>query len=325
MFSKNFLLGAFLASTAFAADATNTTDYATTPSPSDDYEGSSVKLPSFTNMKGLGIDAAGNLYISGYKKASGVGKVAPDGKVSAFKYAGKQVFNIRSDKDAKFYLADPSNKRIHVVSQNSTNIGIRCRATNSVLGNGMVGPVDLVLGKDETVYFTAYNQKQNTGGIFACKKGETVAKKLYTGGAIYGIDLDPQEKFVYFTETTSKSKRIKKIAVEKLMAGNNKQCNTVYKFSEEVLGKGGELTTLRFDTSGIVYVAIQGSGSIAIFDSSAPVQDDNVDVLLLDESLANPKALEISQGYLHIVGDSFYEKIALDESVKGRQETFIAK
>ncbi|KAJ3214483.1 hypothetical protein HDU67_001615 [Dinochytrium kinnereticum] len=303
--------------------------------------------PGFAaGTEGAGIDRQGNIYGVNFADiavtkpqgtVTAIGRIQPeDGATSLFanliskNYRGKMVVNgIRFTPSGDAYIADAGN---HVVLRvpkggKGEDASIVCDfETIRTAGAGI--PNDLVVAKDGTIYVSGANFEKNTGGIYKCDPKTSVVSKVYEGRRTNGIDLDPQQQWLYFTEGGDKEEWIMRINLSRGSGGS------VYTFQNSTLpfGYAADLDGIRFDVQGNLYVTLNGAGAIGILDVKSSYT--NLEVVKLEGKMSNPSNLEIGEKggvpTVFVLGGNFVDgaptvrgMVAFPAKAPGRQISFL--
>ncbi|KAI8844159.1 hypothetical protein BC829DRAFT_286967 [Chytridium lagenaria] len=333
---------------AMTASMSLTSDVCSAVIPVINPEFISFKGPGFSgNIEAAGIDSRGFIYGVDYADpsttSSGVttiGKINPnDGSTSLFSnlasanYRGTMLVNgIRFTPSGDAFVADPGNRVVLRIPNGSAPNAVPqivCDFEHiRVAGAGI--PNDLVVAKDGTIYVSGANFASNTGGIYRCNPNTGVVSKLYEGRRTNGIDLDVNQRYLYFTDAGDREESISRIAI----SGNGSP-ELVFTFPLTMLPPEADLDGIRFDVDGNLYVTLNGAGRVAILDTtSVPVSADKVQYVGLEGKMSNPTNLEIGvrdgRPAVYVLGKSFVDgqpkttgMISFPARAEGRQLTFL--
>ncbi|KAJ3112288.1 hypothetical protein HDU96_004732 [Phlyctochytrium bullatum] len=347
------ILSIALAAVSFVATATALP--AANPGPSR-----AALIPSFIpftgrgfagSTEGAGIDSSGDIYGVNFNSSvapqpkgtvTTVGIIQEPGRTGDFidlrnfNTRGKMLLNgIRFDQQGNMFIADAGN---HVVfkypkGQPVSSTQVVCDFENIRVAEGGV-PNDLVIASDGTIYVSGMNYGANTGGIYSCNPTTKEVKKLYEGKRTNGIDLDPSQNYLYFTEGGAEDEWINRISLAHPTAPPTR----IYTFPTSILpsGSAADLDGIRFDRSGNLYVALNGAGKVGILYKAAQGPTNDMVVVGFEKYITNPSNLEIGfrngEPTVFVLGSKFVDgnpvapgMVVFNALDVGRQIAFLRK
>lgn len=198
-------------------------------------------------IEGPAVDKNGNLYAVNFLKAGTIGKVTPTGEATLWMELpqGSVSSAIRFNTKGEMLVADYKLHRILKMDLSSKQI--------TFLGTSLElqQPNDFTVSRSGSLFLSDPSwQSPQKGGIWLVENGKF--KKLATNlKAVNGIDLSPDEKKLYFTESIQGG--LWAFDVKRNTLRNKK---LLYQF------KSDTVDGLRVDQRGTIYVARIGEGKI---------------------------------------------------------------
>jgi sugar lactone lactonase YvrE len=200
-------------------------------------------------IEGPGCDADGNVYAVSFRTRQTIGKVAPDGKASAYvelpnKGAGNGIV---FDHKGLMYVADyithsvlridPATKKIEVFAHEAS----------------MHQPNDLAIAPDDTIYASDPDWSgKHKGQIWKVDRAGKIARVAADLGTVNGIDVSPDGKTLFINE--SEQQTVSSFPINK--DGTLGPQRELIKFAQH--GTDG----MRCDVDGNLYVTRHGHGTV---------------------------------------------------------------
>jgi sugar lactone lactonase YvrE len=204
---------------------------------------------SFTKgIEGPAVDADGNVYAVNFARQQTIGKVSPDGTGEVWlTLPGASIANgIRFGSDGQMYLADYVEHTIYKVDPLTRALSIHAREPR------MSQPNDIAITRDDVLYASDPNWKDNTGRVWRIDTDGTVTLALGTMGTANGIEVSPDGKTLYVNESVQRNLWAYTIAADGSLA--NKRL--LIRFDD--FGMDG----MRVDVDGNLYVTRYGKGTV---------------------------------------------------------------
>ncbi|MGK5081479.1 SMP-30/gluconolactonase/LRE family protein [Janthinobacterium sp. HLX7-2] len=204
---------------------------------------------SFTKgIEGPAVDAEGNIYAVNFARQQTIGKVRPDGSGEVWlSLPGTSIANgIRFGSRGQMYLADYMEHTIYLVDPATRALTIHARDAR------MTQPNDIAITKDDVLYASDPNWKENTGRVWRIAQDGTVSLALDTMGTANGIEVSPDGKTLYVNESVQRNIWAYTIEADGSLTGKR----LLIKFDD--FGMDG----MRVDVDGNLYVTRYGKGSV---------------------------------------------------------------
>lgn len=207
-------------------------------------------------IEGPAWSPSGDLLVVNFKKPGTIGRVDANGKVSLFLElpSGSVSSGLRFGAMGDLWIADYKAHTIYRLKQGEAKPSVFVREPR------MSQPNDLVLMRDGSIWATDPNWKKRSGRIWRISpdgKAEIAVDKL---GTVNGIDLSPDEKLLYVSDSNGRSVWSFAISGEKL-----KSRKLVKRFND------ASVDGLKTDREGNIYVARIEKGQIAKLSPSGQV------------------------------------------------------
>jgi sugar lactone lactonase YvrE len=217
-------------------------------------------------IEGPAVDKAGTLFVVGFKEkaTSGqerrtIGKVSPGAKKSVL-FArlpeGSAASGIRFDDIGRMYVTDYKQHKVFVFEPGQTTASEYVRKTFDQ-------PNDLAVAADGTLYASDPKRSQLTGRVWRIARGSDgkgraeVLSSSRQMGVTNGIDLSPDGKILYVSESTTNQ-------VWAYTFDGGKLVSTGRPLQEFKNAGRAELDGLRTDADGRIFVAFNGKGTVAM-------------------------------------------------------------
>lgn len=204
---------------------------------------------SFTKgIEGPAVDADGNIYAVNFARQQTIGKVSPGGTGEVYlTLPGTSIANgIRFGSRGQMYLADYMEHTIYLVDPATRALTIHAREPR------MTQPNDIAITKDDVLYASDPNWKENTGRVWRIAADGTVTLALDTMGTANGIEVSPDGKILYVNESVQRNIWMYDIAADGSLSGKR----LLIKFDD--FGMDG----MRVDVDGNLYVTRYGKGTV---------------------------------------------------------------
>ncbi|QOZ36485.1 SMP-30/gluconolactonase/LRE family protein [Bradyrhizobium sp. CCBAU 53421] len=215
-------------------------------------------------IEGPAVDRDGNLFVVNFGKQGTIGKLAP-GSASSKKYLdlpeGSVGNSIRFSRDGTMFVADYKKHNILQIKQGSLQSEVYFHA------DAMSQPNDMTIARDGTIYASDPNWKARSGRIWRIAKAAdgSVQGQVMTAarsmGTTNGIDLSPDEKTLYVSESSSGQIWAYDVRGNELMSAR-----TLKTFQADTVDG------LRTDTAGRLLVARIQKGKIAVMQPDGALQ-----------------------------------------------------
>jgi len=157
---------------------------------------------SFTaGIEGPACDAAGNLYLVAFKKATDIAKITPDGKAEVWvELPGKSTGNgIVFDKKGMMYVADYAEHNILRIDPKTKKIEVFAHDAS------MNQPNDVAIAPNGTLYASDPNWAKETGQLWKIATDGKMTKIATDMGTTNGIDVSPDGKTLYVNESVQRN------------------------------------------------------------------------------------------------------------------------
>lgn len=205
---------------------------------------------SFTEgIEGPACDREGYLYAVNYGIQGTIGRVHPDGTSEVWLVLpeGSVASGIRFNTDGDMFIADYALHRIYRV-----NAGTR-EAVIWVEEPRMHQPNDLAIMSDGTLFASDPNWADGTGQVWRIDNRGRAQLAASGLGTVNGIEVDPQEQYLYISETIQRAVWRFRLDRERRLHGKER----FHQFDDHLLDG------MRCDMQGNLYVTRYGKGTIA--------------------------------------------------------------
>jgi len=224
-------------------------------------------------IEGPTVDAAGNLYVVSFRNRESIGRLKPGAAhfdlfitlQPTGEPPGSRASGLRVDREGRIYVANFNKKRVLVIDP--VQAGQPSVAKVYFASSQFHQPNDLALATDGTLYASDPLFSAGTGQVWRIARNAdgTVSGQIMTHqrpggkmGVTNGIDLSPDGKTLYVSESPTRE-----IWSYRIDGTNLADAQQLMKFTGPT---GPELDGLRTDVDGKIYVARNGSKSIAVID-----------------------------------------------------------
>jgi signal peptidase len=216
-----------------------------------------------SGIEGPAVDGSGSLYVVNHQRQGTIGKLSPGAAASelfAELPAGSVGNGIRFDRDGRMYVADYKNHNVFVFErgQKEPRVYFHSDQFNQ--------PNDLAIAADGTLYASDPNWRRRDGQVWRITRaadgtgrGEIMSSSRKMG-TTNGIDLDPEGKTLYVSESETRELWAYRLDAEKLLAPR-----LVRKFAD--FGLDG----LRTDIDGLLFVTRILKGTLAVLSPSGDI------------------------------------------------------
>jgi signal peptidase len=228
-------------------------------------------------IEGPAVDASGNLYVVNFQQSGNIGRLAAGGSQSELFTSlpvGSIGNGIRFDRQGRMYVADFKKHKVWVIASGETTPHLYFHSDR------FNQPNDLAIAADGTLYASDPRFASPAGGQIwritrgADGKGQgevmSSARRL---GVTNGIDLSPDGKTLYVSESNSRQVWAYRLEGNKLL-----DPRLVKGFSDF------EVDGLRTDVDGRIYLARLSAGKIAVISPGGSLERE---VLLLGKQPTN--------------------------------------
>ncbi len=192
----------------------------------------------------------GSLYVVNYQKEGTIGIVDSLGRSSLFCTLpqGSIGNGIRFDKGWNMYIADYRGHNILLMHSGEKNITVYAHDST------MSGPNDIAITSNGILFASAPDWDKSTGSIYRIASEGNMIKVDSALGTTNGIEVSPEDKFLYVNESVQK-----KIWRYQIDTAGNISGKTLF-FSFPDFGLDG----MRCDITGNLYVCRYDKGTVAI-------------------------------------------------------------
>ena len=204
---------------------------------------------SFTKgIEGPAVDADGNIYAVNFARQQTIGKVRPDGSGEVWlTLPGTSIANgIRFGSRGQMYLADYMEHTIYLVDPATRALTIHAREPR------MTQPNDIAITRDDVLYASDPNWKENTGRVWRIARDGTVTLALDIMGTANGIEVSPDGKILYVNESVQRNIWAYDIGADGSLSGKR----LFQRFDD--FGMDG----MRVDVDGNLYVTRYSKGTV---------------------------------------------------------------
>jgi gluconolactonase len=200
-------------------------------------------------IEGPAVDPKGNLYVVNFGKKGTIGIIRPNQAPQLWLTLpeGSVGNSIRFNKDGRMFVADYKEHKVFSIDIVSKKIELLFQKKE------MNQPNDMAISSKNVIYLSDPNWRQHKKGCIWIYKDGKVQKAADRLAAVNGIDLNPAESNVYFSESISGSIFSMEIKTDALQ---NKKL--FYKFEPDTVDG------IRFDSSGNLFVARILKGKIDV-------------------------------------------------------------
>jgi sugar lactone lactonase YvrE len=211
------------------------------------------------HIEGPAVDAAGNLYVCNFASDGMVarlrpGSVVPESFVSL--PHGSVPNGMRFDKNGRMFLADYKGHTIFVVEPGARVAAAYFRSAQ------FHQPNDLAVSSEGTLFASDPDFRGHSGRIWRVSKGPdgrargAIMEADRSMGATNGLDLSPDEKTLYVSESDTREVWAYTVNSDRLSSPR-----LMHRFEGP---RAEELDGLRTDVDGRIFVARPGAGAVAI-------------------------------------------------------------
>ncbi len=161
-----------------------------------------TEIGGFTpGIEGPNCDAAGNVYVVNFKDQQTIGKVTPDGKAEVWlTLPGKSTGNgIVFDQAGMIYIADYVEHNVWQVDPKDKSLKVYAH------DDRMNQPNDLAIAPNGTLYASDPNWKEGTGQLWRIDVGGKVVRLAEGMGTTNGIEVSPDGKTLYVSESAQRN------------------------------------------------------------------------------------------------------------------------
>lgn len=208
-------------------------------------------------IEGPATDASGNIYAVNFKEKGTIGVVSPDGKSQLYVTLpeGSTGNGIRINNQGHLLIADYTGHNILKIDQKEKHIAV-------FMHNPMMNqPNDLAIMKNQTLFLSDPNWKENTGNLWRVSPTGDVVLVESNMGTTNGIEVSPDEKTLYVNESVQRN--VWAYDLNKSGEVSNKRILITF----EDHGMDG----MRCDVEGNLYITRHGKGSVVIVSPSGKV------------------------------------------------------
>jgi sugar lactone lactonase YvrE len=216
-----------------------------------------------SEIEGPAVDAAGNLFVVNLHRAGTIGELTPGASASrlfAVLPDGSIGSGIRFDRNQRMYVADYRRHNIFVFDPGADMPRLYFHSSE------FSQPNDLAMARDGTMFASDPDFARHTGRVWridrAANGGAAGApmRSARPMGEANGIDLSPDDKTLYVSETDTREVWAYRIDGNALT-----RPRLVVRFST------AKLDGLRTDRAGRLFVARPGNGTIALVSHDGKV------------------------------------------------------
>jgi sugar lactone lactonase YvrE len=215
-------------------------------------------------IEGPACDAQGNIYAVNYEREGTIGIVSPAGEARVLVElpSGSVGNGIRFGKDGSFFVADYPQHNVLHVDPSSLEVTVLAHEPR------MNQPNDLAIASDGTLYASDPNWGASTGQLWRIDRSGTTDLLAADLGTTNGIELSPDEKWLYVNESVQRGIWAYPI-LENRRLGERR---LVRQFEDH--GFDG----MRVDVEGNLYVTRYGKGTVVKLSPEGEILQE-IDVL----------------------------------------------
>ena len=190
----------------------------------------------------------GNIYAVNFQKEGAIGLVNPDGKGTLFMElpTGSIGNGIRFDQKGNMFIADYSGHKILKVAMKTKTISVY--AYDSTMNQ----PNDLALMKNGIIFCSDPNWKESIGNLWRINLDGTTSLLMDSLGTTNGIELSPDNKFLYVNESVQRN--VWRYEINEKGELLNKELFIHFEY--------GGLDGMKCDTTGNLYIARYDMGTV---------------------------------------------------------------
>lgn len=227
-------------------------------------------LPGYVKgIEGPAVDASGTLYVANFGPLGTIGKLAP-GATGAVQFAelpGGSIGNgIRIDRDGRMYVADFARHNIFMFELGGS--GAPRRSLYFESNRSPAGPAkqpnDLAIAADGTLYASDPDFRGRSGRIWRITRaadgtgrGEVMTSDRASTGVTNGIDLSPDGRLLYVSESATRE-----LWSYRLDGTHLREPRLLKRFDNPPPVRDSELDGLRTDVDGNIYVTRPATGLV---------------------------------------------------------------
>lgn len=213
------------------------------------------------HIEGPSTDADGSVYVCNFRADGTVGRLRPgrsDPEPFLSLPRGSIPNGSRFDSEGRMYLADFKRHTIFIVERGARSAAVYFRSTQ------FHQPNDLAISSSGALFASDPDFAGRTGRIWRIARGAdgrvsgAIMASDRTMGVTNGLDLSPDEKTLYVSESNTREVWSYAIDGNRLTAPR-----LVHRFEGP---RAEELDGLRTDASGRIFVARPGAGTIAVLN-----------------------------------------------------------
>jgi sugar lactone lactonase YvrE len=218
-------------------------------------------------IEGPAVDRWGNVYAMAFGDERSIARITPEGSVSRFLNlppgsAGVgSIFGANQD----YFITDYRGHTIWRVAGVSPDASVSNVAKVWIHDDRMNQPNDLAILRDQTLFVSDPSWEHEHAGSIWRARGQgdfaVVLSGLHTPN---GIEVDPDERYLYFGESADKKIWRSAIGPER----NLQTPELVLDLAQEV----GDVDGMRSDRDGRLFVAVNGGGKILVLDHEAKLE-----------------------------------------------------
>jgi signal peptidase len=211
------------------------------------------------HIEGPSTDAEGNVYVCNFRTDGTVGRLRPgksDPELFLSLPRGSIPNGSRFDKNGRMFLADFKGHAIFVLARGAPSATVYFHSAQ------FHQPNDLAISSDGALFASDPDFTRRTGRIWRIAKradgrvSGVIMASDRTMGVANGLDLSPDEKTLYVSESDTREVWSYAIEGDKLASSR-----LIHRFEGPAVE---ELDGLRTDASGRIFVARPGAGTIAV-------------------------------------------------------------
>jgi sugar lactone lactonase YvrE len=213
---------------------------------------------SFTGeIEGPAVDRAGNVYAVSFAKKNTIGRVTPEGKAELFlEMPGTSLANgIRIGKDGMLHVADYTGHNILKIDPATRQVSVFAHEAK------MNQPNDLAMSQDGTLWASDPDWKNGTGQLWRIGRDGKVTRVATGMGTTNGIDLSPDERFLYVNESVQR--KVWRFRVER--DGTLSGKTLLLEFPDF------SMDGMRMDRKGNLLISRHGKGTVAMVSPTGKV------------------------------------------------------
>jgi gluconolactonase len=215
-----------------------------------------------SGIEGPAVDKHNNLFVVNYLETGTIGKVTHQGNTILFATLPPgSIGNGQRFYKSKMYLTDYVKHKIYCILENGSSYVYSS-------DEGMNQPNDLTMAMNGQLFCSDPNWSNSTGSIWTVAKEDSILVEIKLGlGLTNGIELSPDDKYLYVGESKSVSKS-KLAQVSRFKVNWNTNPASLGQQVIFHIFDNGDVDGMRCDEEGNLFVARPAAQEIAVLNCS---------------------------------------------------------